>query len=765
MKVSCVVLILAGSLCAYPAIGQGTRADYRRAESRLPDNLKLPNLNVTPHWIGQGDRFWYQRDTVKGTEFVIVDGDSGDKRAAFDHARLGKALGAVSGETMQASRLPLQRLDFESATRLRVDWAGHSAMCDLDRYVCAAIDLKPARTGEVLSPDGRWAAYVQDHNLHVRSVATGQSRALTVDGTAHNAYAVVTESHLYTISWVLGLPLQDYAHASARVVWSPDSRRLLTYRVDERAVPELPFVQSVPKQGYGHRPVLRTARVAFPGDAETATSRLLIFDVADGRRTDLDIEPLFTHYDLIEQGRLWWSASAKQVFFFRDERGFRHLQLMAADTASGKVREVLGESSPTWLWPAYRKASVVAPGEGEDVFWLSERSGWKHLYRYDGASGKLAATLTSGNWRVDDIRHVDSTGRWVYFVARGREAGRDPYYQHLYRVRFDGSDLELLTPENAQHEIQFSPNGRYYLDRYSRVDTAPVTVLRRTGSDRAVALERTDISELLAQGWQKPERFKVKARDGKTDIYGVMYRPAHFDPQRKYPVLDYIYGGPQMIFAPTAFAPGPPTAELGFIVVQIDGMGTPGRSRAFQDVSYGKGFAEAGGLQDHISGLRELAQRYPFIDLERVGIYGNSGGGYASTRAMLDYPDFYKVAVSSGGSHDQNLYQLEWGEHFLGRPAWPDADYLRQANSHDVGRLRGKLLLVHGELDDDVHPVNTMQLADALMKANKDFDLLIMTGQNHKLGEDPYFLRRQWDYFVRNLMGVEPPAGYRVGGG
>ncbi|MHC9085991.1 S9 family peptidase [Luteimonas sp. RIT-PG2_3] len=763
---SIAVLLGAATLLApATACAQGLAADYARARARLPWELKIPNQSVNATWSADGNSFWYRRDTVGGGEYVRVDAVTGERRPAFDHARLAAALAAEAGQAMSADDLPLQQIEGIDTASLRVSWRGDkpgTADCDLRQPRCVKLDIGTAQPGEVLSPDGRWAAYVRDHNLHVRATAggDGSSRALTRDGSLHNAWGAVSESHLYTISAVRGLPTADQVHGVARVLWSPDSSRVLSYQVDERGIPELPFIDSVPAAGYGHRPVLHTARVAFPDDDAVPLAKLAIFEVASGRRIDVDAPPLLDHYDLIDQDRLWWSDNGEQVYYYSEDRGFRRLGLHVVDAASGRSQRLLEEASRTWIEPKIGDPRQTTRID-DSVFWLSERDGWQHLYRYD-RSGTLRNALTSGQWRVDDLLHVDAEGGWVYFLARARETGRDPYYQHLYRARFDGSGLELLTHEDAQHDIQFAPDGRHFIDRHSRVDTAPVTTLRRADGTAVATLETADLSALKAMGWQPPERFRVKGRDGKTDIHGVLYRPSNFDPARRYPILDHIYGGPQLIYAPRQFTAGPPIAELGFMVVQIDGMGTPGRSRAFQEQSYAAGFAEAGGLADHVAAIRELAERYPQIDLDRVGIFGHSGGGYSSARAMFDYPDFYKVAVSSAGSHDQRLYQMEWGERFIGRPQWDPAAYALQANTHDVSKLRGKLLLIHGELDDDVHPVNTMQVVDALIRADKDFDLLIVPGRNHRVDRTPYFLRRQWDYFVRHLMGIEPPAERRI---
>jgi dipeptidyl aminopeptidase/acylaminoacyl peptidase len=388
----------------------------------------------------------------------------------------------------------------------------------------------------------------------------------------------------------------------------------------------------------------------------------------------------------------------------------------------------------------------------------------------------LLRQLSTGPYNVAGIAHVDEDERWLYFTALGREEGRDPYYPHLYRVRLDGSAPELLTPEDAAHTVWFSPSGKFFVDTYSRLDLPTVSLVRSASGAEICELERADVGALLETGWQPPERFCAKARDGVTEVYGAIFRPSRFDANRRYPLIDNIYGGPQVNQAPTTFADAAPfggpwragrgrgfwhaqaLAELGFVVVMIDGLGMPGRGKSYADVSY-RNLAD-GGLPDHIAVLRQLADRYPYLDLSRVGIFGHSAGGYASTRAIFTYPDFYKVCVSSAGNHDHRLDKAVWVERYMGLPV--GKHYEEQANQALAHQLKGKLLLIHPEMDENVHPASTMVVVDALIKANKDFDLLILPNLPHFCDSDPYFVRKRWDYFVRHLLGAEPPAGYRI---
>lgn len=541
----------------------------------------------------------------------------------------------------------------------------------------------------------------------------------------------------------------------------------------------------MPPQGF--RPLLHSYRYALVGDPNLPLAELMVFDVEKKTRTVLKTDPyLVLFVSPIATKRAWWSEDSRKVYFVEEERAMKAVRLKAADALTGETRSMIEEKGATYIelnLLADSAPNVRILENGAEIIWFSERDGWAHLYLYDGKTGTLKNQITKGPWVVRDILRVDEKNRWVYFTGGGREKGRDPYYQHLYRIKLDGSGLELLTPEDADHSVtdfaetpstfellpRLSPSGRYFVDTYSRMDLAPISLLRDADGRLVRELERADIEPLLATGWKWPERIVVKARDGTTDLYGLIYKPSNFDPAKKYPIIDGIYPGPQSIRTPKSFGTDllsisdfckdVSLAELGFIVVNIDGLGTPFRSKAFHDFGYGK-MEEAGGLEDHIAGLKQLAISRPYMDLSRVGIYGHSGGGFASTHAILAYPDFYKVAVSSSGNHDQRSYLACWGEQYQG--LLQGDNYKAQANAGLAANLKGKLLLVHGDMDDNVHPAMTLQVVDALIKANKDFDLLILPNRNHSYGLDPYFTRRKWDYFVKNLLGAEPPSGYEI---
>ena len=778
--------LLCGALFLSPLAAQPRLApeDYARAERYLPWNIdKLAfKTHIVPRFIGKSDLFWYRNISRDGKEFVLIDPGRRTRRPAFDHARLAAALSAASGKAYASNALPFDAIEFvREGKAVRFEIEKTRWICDLTGYACTKAETPaPVAEGELLSPDGRWAAFVKDHDLYVRPAAGGAEVRLTSDGEPFYDYAVEAEQSTRAVTERL-----SGKKPAPLLLWSPDSRRILTHKLDQRKVESLYLVQSVPPKG--SRPLLHPYRYALVGDKNLPLAEHVVFDVAKGTRTPFLCDPYVLRLDSpISENRIWWGKDGRNVYFIEEDRGGKASRLRVADAGTGEVRTLIEEKGETYVEPNLQMGAfpnVRILGDGSEIIWFSERDGWGHLYLYDGRTGALKNRITAGPWVVLDILRVDEAERRVYFTAGGREKGRDPYYRHLYRVRLDGSGLELLTPEDADHSVTFadatpggagifpkiSPSGRFFVDTYSRIDLPPVSVLRTTGGKLVRELEKADVKDLLAAGWRCPERFTVKARDGITDLYGVIFKPSTFDPSKRCPVIDGIYPGPQSIRTPKAFgideAPNPnfchdaALAELGFIVVNIDGLGTPFRSKAFHDFAHGR-MEDAGGLEDHVAGIRQLAAERPYMDLDRIGIYGHSGGGFASTHAILAFPDFYKVAVSSAGNHDQRGYLAAWGEQYQGLLAGDN--YAKQANAGLAANLKGKLLLVHGDMDDNVHPALTLQVADALIKANKDFDLLILPNRNHRLAPDVYFTRRKWDYFVRNLLGAEPPPGYEI---
>lgn len=746
-----------------------TVEDYARAEAFLSRNTAplVYGANVRPNWL-EGDLFWYRNSVPGGHEFVLVDPARRSRTRLFDHERLAAALSAAADTTYSPLALPITTLSLSADRNTLSFGSGRDAFtCDLREYRCERGVSEQSRAGAgrdvVVSPNGELAAFIRDYNLWVRDLETGRETQLTTDGEEDYGYA--TDN-------------QGWARSNTpTLVWSPDSRMIATYKQDERGVGEMYLVETGP----GH-PKLQAWKYPLPGDSVVPMLERVIIHVespqgAGPRVVRLQTPPdhhRSTVCDGIKCGGQFvdveWSADSRHFAFVSTSRDYKHVALKVANPETGEVRTILEETTPTFFESTLIGRGQnwrVLHGSGE-VIWFSQRDDWGHLYLYDLATGRLKNRITSGEWNVLQILRLDERSRTIWFTAVGREKGRDPYFRHLYRVRLDGKQLRLLTPEDADHDVVLSPSGRYFVHSYSRPDLPPVTMVRQADGGRAFTIEEADISRLLATGWVPPIPITVKARDGETDLYGLLFRPSNFDPAKKYPIINNIYPGPQTgsvrgrSFSASR-GDAQSLAELGFVVVQIDAMGTPLRSKTFHAAYYGD--MGDNGLPDQIAGMKELAARHPWIDIDRAGIYGHSGGGFASTAAILRYPDFFKVAVSSAGNHDNRLYAYHWGEKWHGlRERGPDGsdNYDSQANHLLVKNLKGKLLLTHGSTDNNVPPDNTLLVVNELIRHNKDFDFLIFPNRAHGLGED-YMLRRRWDYFVRHLLGAEPPREYEFG--
>lgn len=762
------------------------REKYERAEQLMHIHWMKGVFNgrVVPNWSDDANQFWYSReiqlDADRGNEFIVVNPEQNTSKPAFDHEQLAASLSAILHKKILPYQLPIQNLELvKEQDIIRFYFEDNRWECDLQNYQCTAIKPIPkAEPHELLSPDGQWAAYTKEYNLFVRHVETGEVRQLTHDGELYYDYASYPD-----VSNKIAFQLANI-QPPPTAIWSPDSRRLLTMRLDQRKLRELHLVQSVPNK-QDQRPILYTQRYSFVGDAHVAEAEVVICDIkrktvvaVQSPRIMVDSNTPFSFFVPLAA----WTPDSKQAYYVDIARGYRSAKLIVADARTGVARTAIKEQSDTFLFfDVYNFGNMdlhirSKPNfqllQDNTVLWLSERDGHGHLYVFDSHTGKQIHQLTTGLWNVRRLVAVDEDRGWVYFTASGRESGRDPYYQHLYRIQLDGSCLSLLTPQDADHKVIFSPDLRYFVDTYSRVDLAPVSVLCEADGCIIRELEQADIELLLQSGYQIPERFTVKARDGVTDLYGILIRPADLVPGKSYPLIDYFYGGPQQINTPKSFlwdsaqwgmdflGSAQSFAQLGFVTIIMDGMGTPFRSKTFHDISDGK-LEEAAGLIDHVGAIQQLKDQFPFIDVDRVGIWGVSGGGYGSARAILQYPDTYKVAVSAAGNHEQLTYQSIWGERFQGLldPNHPER-YANQDNALLADNLRGKLLLVHGDVDDNVHLAQTMRLVDALIRANKSFDMLVMPNVAHGVNTNPYFIRRKWDYFVQHLLELEPPHNY-----
>ena len=708
-----LALFLAAPLVAQTR--QLTVDDYARAERFLSTGTSslVHGMGVRPSWLPDG-RFWYRNQTAAATEFVVVDATKRTRTSNFDTTGTG--------------------------ARRRPGIPRNSSV----------------------SPDGNRAAFIRDYNLWVKDLVSGRETQLTQDGIKEFGYATNNAGWVKSDNPVL--------------TWSPDSRKIATFQHDERGTSDMYLVRTTVGE-----PVLEAWKYPLPGDSVIfRVSRVVIdIDAPGGPKLVRFNMPPDQHRSTVSDHiacsggticDVQWYPDGSHVAFVSSSRDHKHAWMRVANASTGEVRTLFQESMPTHVGDASFTENLwrVLPASNELIWW-SQRDNWTHLYLYDLAKGTLKNRITTGDGNVNDILHIDEKGRTIFFEGQGKEAGRDPYFRHFYRIGFDGKNQRLLTPENADHTISVAPNGRSFVDSYSTPTTPPITVLRDMNGAVLMTLERADISRLLATGWKPPMPITMKARDGKTDIYGLMWTPTRLDSTKKYPIINYIYPGPQSGSVGsrsfnTAVRDNQALAELGFVVVAIDGMGTPGRSKAFADAYYGKMGDNT--LPDQIAGMKELAQRYKFIDIDKAGMWGHSGGGFATAAAMFRYPDFFKVGISESGNHDQRNYEDDWGERYQGLlNRGPSGDnYAGDANQTHASNLKGKLMLAHGGLDNNVPPYNTWLVVDALQRANKDYDLVIFPNARHGFGEmSSYMMRRRWDYFVKNLMGAEPPKEYQMG--
>ncbi|MGC8640995.1 MAG: prolyl oligopeptidase family serine peptidase [Isosphaeraceae bacterium] len=708
---------------------------------------------IDPHWFDDNTSFWYRNDLAEGRrEFILVDARQGTRAPAFDRQRLAAALARASGSKIDAARLPFDviALDDHGKT-LRFKFGETVWRCDLARYDCNKAagaeaptesparassrrgsfrgnrDRTPRRFGEDgRSPDGKWTAFVKDHDLYLRVEGAAEPVRLSSDGKEGLAYG--------------------------RLSWSPDSRTLIAFRIEPGDRKEVYLIQSSPPGG--GRAKLRSRPYPLPGDKYTAYE-LNLFGIASKKQ----MKPKVDRIDF-DEPRLRWCKDDHHFTYEKIDRGHQRFRVVEVDARTGEARNLIDETSSTFIWTAHAENvdldRVNWLDRSDEIVYASERDGWRRLYLVDAKKGTIKNPITRGEYVVRGIDLIDEDKRQVWFHAGGKNAGQDPYFLHYYRVNFDGTGLVALTEGNGNHSARFSPDRTYLIDTYSRVDLPPVHELRRTSDGSLVRkLEEADISALKAIGWKPPEVFVARGRDGKTDIWGIIARPRDFDPARKYPVIESIYAGPQGSFVPKSFSSFNRYAsltDLGFIVVQIDGMGTANRSKAFHDVCWHN--LKDAGFPDRILWHKAVAAKYPSYDLSRLGIYGVSAGGQNATGGVLFHPEFYKVAVSACGCHDNRMDKASWNEQWMGYPVGPW--YAESSNIDNAHRLRGKLLLIVGEMDTNVPPESTLRLVDALIRAGKDFELVVVPGANHGMG-GAYGLRRMQDFFLRNLLGKEPP--------
>jgi dipeptidyl-peptidase 4 len=764
-------------------------ADYDRAARLLAPNAAalVRNAEVRPHWVGWSNLFWYRRETAAGFRFMLVDAASRRVAPAFDHEALAAALGRAAGRAVLAEAMPFTAFSFdERREAIRFDAWGMDWHCTLRNLACDHAPRRESPPGSRVSPDGTHAVFRRARNLWLKDLRTGEEHPLTADGEQFNEYGWLSgNSQAYLASE------RSAADIPPMAVWSPDSARLLTHRIDERQVTATSVSQNAPAGGL--RPRIWEYRQSFPGDAHEPQTHYVIFDVIGGRRVDVRNMPNpGAFYAPAGDGWSWWAPDSRAVYFLSHDRYFKTVGLYRLDSDDGSVHLIHEESGATYvgLNGSYQPAGqvtirVIGQGKRRELIWFSERDGWGHLYRYNLANGVLKNRITSGRWAVYDIVHIDERRGIVYLLGAGREAGSNPYETSLYRVNLDGTGFRLLTPEDANHSVRDSspeenaadseggiaPNGLYFVDTYSRADTRPVSVLRSTADGRVLlVLESADSSALESSGWRWPVPFTVKARDGVTDIYGTMFRPSHLEAGKKYPVIDLVYPSPWHIFPDVSsfnavsgglnqYRVRQALAELGFVVINLQGLGTPGRGKAFLDLSYGN-LQDGPGLADQVTGITELARAHPEIDLTRVGVFGHSSGGYGALLAMLRFPDFFKVGVAGAPAVDMRGLVSIVLEGYQGEPGDNAKNYDPIVLKRLAAGLKGHLLLSYGDLDENAPPATALQFVEALNRANRNYDLLAFPNRDHSFALDPYYLRRACDYFVRNLMGSEPPANY-----
>ncbi len=772
-------VLLAFVTVAVPLVARAQDVDYNRAERFLSwhTSRMVSGDQVSPNWLEDGRRFWYRNSLGEGHEFIVVDPTAGARRQLFDHHRLASAMSMADDTSYVGTKLPFDDFEFvEELRSIEFDARKRHFTCDIVRYACTLGDTLPSDAPYVESPDGRWEAFVVDYDLYVRPKGGGDSVQVTTDGEEFNSYGV-------------GYPrpseVRNRNPRRPSVRWSPDSRRIAVERDDERNVLHHHYISMTPQ-----RPVHYSYPYALPGDSIIPFPGIHIVTLSPGTVSDgsgdggstalpqavgnVAVEfperPLQSSFAGSTPDSAWTDDSGK-LYVASTDRAYKNMWLTEVDAATGAQRVLAHESGKTYVEMSHGSrldpSSWYVFGNG-NVLWWSQRDGWAHLYVL-GPDGEVRNRVTSGAWMVERVLHVDEARGQVYFLARGREPDRFVYEAYLYRANLDGSGVTMLTPEEGHHSITWSPDGSVFVDRYSTIATPPKTVLRSRDGRVIMDLEEANIDRLVDEiGFQPAEVFTVKARDGMTDIYGLIYFPPDIDPDKKYPIITHIYPGPQVgsVGRSWDFRSGGDDfalAQLGFVVIQLDHLGTPWRSKAFHDNYYGD--FNDNGLPDHVAAIRQLGARYPFIDLDRVGIYGHSGGGFATADAMFRFPDFFKVGVSGAGNHDNRSYNIYWAEKYQGelvKDTLKGTDnFAEEANKTHAADLKGKLLLMHGDMDDNVHPANTIQVVDELIKANKDFDLIIAPNRAHGLNE-PYFVRRRWDYFVRYLLGAEPPKEYEI---
>lgn len=745
MKKICVLFIHV-LLFKMTCWSQITLSDYQRADSTVKFRDLTYYTNVSPHWIDETFSFWYRVNTPKGDEYFLVDVLKLKKLPAFDQNKLCKNLNTITGRDFKSYSIPFKELTFSKNLK-EIEFIIDSTKwsCNLRNYAITKVeDVKiPSRrrgywarsrdelsNEPVISPDSNWVAFIKNFNCFIKKRNAKEEYQLSFNGS---------EGELY----------------SSFIEWAPDSKKLATYQVRLHTKKYIYFVESSPEDQL--QPKLHKREYLKPGDA-LPIRKPCLFNVEERKQIPVDTQPFEHQYSVSDLK--WWNDSRAFTFEF-NQRGHQVYQVVEVDAQTGNTKILIDERSNTFIDYSSKKIRRDVK-DGQEIIWASERDGWNHLYLFNSQTGKMKNQITKGEWVVRDVVHVDEDNRQIVFRASGMYPGEDPYLIYYYRINFDGTELTRLTTEMANHRATFSEDYKYFIDNYSRVDLPPVTVLRSSSDGKVLMqLEKADITKLLEKGWNFPEVFAAKGRDAKTDIWGIIYKPTDFDSTKTYPVIEYIYAGPHSSHVTKSFLSYYRSftglAELGFIIVQIDGMGTSNRSKAFHDVCW-KNIKDAG-FPDRILWIKAAGEKYPYLDTTRVGIFGTSAGGQNALAALLFHPEFYKVSVSSCGCHDNRMDKIWWNEQWMGYPIGPH--YAENSNVVNAYKLQGKLLLIVGEMDDNVDPASTMQVVDTLIKSNKEFELVVLPGMRHTIG-GKYGERKRRDFFVKYLLGFNPPDWNKI---
>lgn len=719
---------------------QGALEDYKR--SIAIDTLfadKVYNSPTDFYWMDD-DLLWYVNNEQNGKKYLLVSAGEKEQIEVFDHKRLAQSLSSLLERSFSPDSLNLKNLKLNqnrSSLSFAIDSISYTV--DLDQYELEVNGIAeeeivrrrywPSFRNEtnkdsVDSPDKAFKAYIKNNDLYIWSKDSQDETQLSFDGS-------------------------DEFYYSSNIYWAPDSKKIMAYKLRPAQQHKVYYVESSPSDQL--QPKIDSINYLKPGDKVAFRSPQL-FNIETKQHLKTPTDLFNEQYNL---SYFKWKDNSDSFTFEYNQRGHQIYRVLSVDATTGNIKTLIEESSPTFI--DYSSKKFRHDLNNGNIIWASERDGWNHLYLFD-SNGKIKNQITKGQWPVREVLEIDEDNQQIYFTASGMDKEQDPYFIHYFRIDFDGENLIRFTEENGNHKVTFSPNHQYYVDQYSRVDLPPITLLKDTKTQNTIMeLQKADDSDLVATGWRAPEPFKAKGRDGKTDIWGIIVRPSNFDANKNYPVIEYIYAGPHDSFVPKTFnsfyTGMSALAELGFIVVKIDGMGTSNRSKAFHDVAW-KNLKDAG-FPDRKLWIKAAAKKYPYMNIDKVGIHGRSAGGQSSSGALIFNSDFYDVAVSSSGCHDNRMDKIWWNEQWMGYPI--GEQYVESSNIENAAQLEGDLLLIVGELDKNVDPASTFQFADALIKANKNFDLVVRPGVGHSAGNDEYDIRKRKDFFVKHLMGVNPP--------